>query len=609
MFFPKKMAKVKITISKDKLYKQIKDIGLSGLLHVDQSHKNLFFLNLQNKTHILLQSAQKYLDILGIQERSAYKDEIHSLEDEIDDCEEALKDIGINIEKLSNEKDRIEKILKELKTAQKIQIALDELDLESLNALKMFDISIAVIPQKFLELFSLLVKNYSSFIVTSPLTQGTIAIAVFYDNKNKENINMIFEKIEAQIIEMIYFKKKYVQDIYKMQSQLDEEFDEIKKEYKTILLEQEVKLNTIFKMLFLQSSLINDESGYILYGWVPYNKKTDFKHQLKNSIVEFFEVGATAPVLLKTPKLFQPFEELIENFSYPSYTEINPTVIFAFTFLIMFGIMFGDIGHGAVLSGLGYSILQYTTKHNILAKIMVSTGISAMMFGLLYGSIFGFHHILPHLLFSPMEDISTILFLSLVVGVFIITLSITLNIFSKFKQKNFYHLFFGSGGLLWLLVYWFIIGIAVKMSLYNLSVELELYILAFILSIMFLMFLYKSKNIVKTLIETAMEIMEYATNTVSFIRLGAFTLSHAALFTALFAIADIISKSTQEGFGYWLTIIIGNIIIIVLEGVVVAIQTLRLEYYEFFKRFYKGGGEKYKPFKLREEYDEKSIYV
>jgi V/A-type H+-transporting ATPase subunit I len=76
-------------------------------------------------------------------------------------------------------------------------------------------------------------------------------------------------------------------------------------------------------------------------------------------------------------------------------------------------------------------------------------------------------------------------------------------------------------------------------------------------------------------------------------RTGAFALAHAALFLAVFTIADMMSKT-----GYWITVILGNIFVIILEGVIVTIQTLRLEYYEFFKRFYEGGGYEYKPFEL-----------
>jgi V/A-type H+-transporting ATPase subunit I len=79
---------------------------------------------------------------------------------------------------------------------------------------------------------------------------------------------------------------------------------------------------------------------------------------------------------------------------------------------------------------------------------------------------------------------------------------------------------------------------------------------------------------------------------------GAFALAHGALFMAVFSMAKMISENYGEGFFYWMLIIVGNVVIIVLEGVIVTIQTLRLEYYEFFKRFFKGGGSPYQPYNL-----------
>jgi len=83
---------------------------------------------------------------------------------------------------------------------------------------------------------------------------------------------------------------------------------------------------------------------------------------------------------------------------------------------------------------------------------------------------------------------------------------------------------------------------------------------------------------------------------VSFIRIAAFAFSHAALFIAVFSIADILSHEKRTAFSYWIVVGIGNIVIILLEGLVVSIQTVRLEYYEFYGKFFRGGGERFKPF-------------
>ena len=198
-----------------------------------------------------------------------------------------------------------------------------------------------------------------------------------------------------------------------------------------------------------------------------------------------------------------------------------------------------------------------------------------------------------------MDKIGHVMLFSVAVGVLFITISFFLNIISLVKQRNYTMLLTGSGGVLWLLIYWFMIGIAVKAVVFGLSVKVE----AVLLLILFLtalgFFIYRTRQLASSVLDALMNIVEHATNTVSFIRLGAFALAHAALFLAVFTIADIVGKSDEKGLLYWLVVILGNCIIIVLEGVVVTIQTLRLEYYEFFKRFFKGGGTPYKPFCLK----------
>ena len=89
-------------------------------------------------------------------------------------------------------------------------------------------------------------------------------------------------------------------------------------------------------------------------------------------------------------------------------------------------------------------------------------------------------------------------------------------------------------------------------------------------------------------------------NTATFIRLAAFALSHAGLFLATFSVADAVSRSGGAAgtVGAVVVIVLGNVVIIALEGLIVAIQSVRLEYYEFFSKFYSGGGEEYRPLRF-----------
>ena len=130
------------------------------------------------------------------------------------------------------------------------------------------------------------------------------------------------------------------------------------------------------------------------------------------------------------------------------------------------------------------------------------------------------------------------------------------------------------------------------------DITYEMMFLSLLLLAIFVQMLIKSGQKTQSVIDLLREFMDTITNTISFLRVGAFALAHGALFMAVFSIAKMISEAYGESFFYWMLIIVGNVVIIVLEGLIVTIQTLRLEYYEFFKRFFKGGGTPYQPYNL-----------
>ena len=148
------------------------------------------------------------------------------------------------------------------------------------------------------------------------------------------------------------------------------------------------------------------------------------------------------------------------------------------------------------------------------------------------------------------------------------------------------------------MIYWYILGILVKVFVFRTNIFYDLILLGLMLFTVFIFIYIKSRSITESFINLMREILESITNTVSFIRLGAFALAHSTLFLAVFTVARFLETEKGGGFFYWLIIVAGNIFIIILEGIIVAIQTLRLEYYEFFKRFFEGGGTPYRPFKI-----------
>ena len=353
------------------------------------------------------------------------------------------------------------------------------------------------------------------------------------------------------------------------------------------------------------------DSFYIL-GWIP-KKELEVlapvfdKYKDIGFIVESPDMvkHAKPPTELKNHWIFRPFESLVRMYGLPAYNEIDPTTFVAITYFLMFGFMFGDVGQGLVLFLLGFILMKKKVQ---LGGVIMGAGTSAVLFGFLYGSVFGFEDWIPHLWVAPMKNINQFLIYGIVVGLILISLSMILNIVNGIKSKNIVRTLFDRNGLVGFTFYWLIIFFVLYfLSTGKMFISIGFIALCLLLPLvaMFLKepidnilnkreFWPKNKGgfFVETFFELFETVMSFASNTISFIRLSAFALNHAGLFMAVL----MLSKMTS-GVGSVITIIIGNIIIIALEGLIVGIQALRLEYYELFGRFFTGGGRSYHPLK------------
>ncbi len=399
-------------------------------------------------------------------------------------------------------------------------------------------------------------------------------------------------------LEFIYDKEKYERANYV--SSVSDELIDIHKE-----LNLYIKINTVKKFMAF------DENGlFYIIGWIPatelnvilpkLSKEKDIKYVVKNHD----EVASTPPTKLRNNRLFKPFETLIKMYGLPNYTELDPTSFVAITAFLIFGFMFGDVGQGLVIFFIG---LFLSRKKVALGPIFEAGGVSSIIFGFLYGSVFGSEEILKPIFISPMENIQTMLIYGIALGVILIVIAMALNIKNGLKNKDMKLVLFDKNGLAGLVFYIIVILAAVAYLLKGKMIismgVLAVFLILPLLTIMFKDFLaekiFKQETTEKTsMIEKIFEIIEillsFASNTISFVRVAAFAINHVGLCMAVYILSEMFSSG-----GSLLVKIIGNVIVIVLEGLIVAIQVLRLEYYELFSRFYSGDGKEYKP--LREK--------
>ena len=373
---------------------------------------------------------------------------------------------------------------------------------------------------------------------------------------------------------------------------------------KNNLLPETQKTNFAQKKHDLKKFCIDlNENFFVFKGWISKKSLTLLNNEIKNDDSVMLIVDKNTqkdpPVLLKNNFLFRPFEFFVKMYGLPDYREIDPTPFLAITYTILFGLMFGDIGQGFVLFIMG--ILLSFLKKSPLFKIISILGISSMIFGALYGSVFGFEELLPAIWLKPSDNITFILFFSVGTGIFLILLSMLFNLINCEKVKDYAGMFFNPNGICGISFYVSVIVLAVSaFTNKNFWLSSILFYIA-IVNLIFIAFANPIKkflrgekkifgnNIFLFLLETLIELFEtvltYFTNTVSFIRVGAFALSHAGMMNVVMLLAQ-----TKSGSYNWPIVFFGNLLVIVLEGLIVGIQALRLEFYEMFGRFFKGTG-------------------
>jgi len=333
------------------------------------------------------------------------------------------------------------------------------------------------------------------------------------------------------------------------------------------------------------------------------------------------EDDANIPTMMQNPRLLRPFEMLVAGYGYPGYREIEPTFLVAIGFLLMFGIMFGDIGHGAVLCALGLILARRTREKSMrdLGALMSMCGVSGMIFGWIAGSTFGIEGIPRPPFggwFQPLGkgNIERLLVATIVLGVVVISLGVILNIINRIRARDYFGMVVDRFGLVGFLFYWGALGLGVRTVVFKgtprpweivLLVVLPLVVLFFREPLHYLMTRRDHTHrpaLLGGIIEGFVDILEtlssYIANTVSFVRVGAFALAHAAVCVAIFTTEEIVVK--MPGGPVWAVLVIvgGNAFVILLEGLVVSIQAMRLQYYEFFSKFFRGEGKAYQPFKI-----------
>lgn len=362
-------------------------------------------------------------------------------------------------------------------------------------------------------------------------------------------------------------------------------------------------LNDVFIM---QKYIVVIGEKLTIYGFVPMKDSKAFKasfEEIEDVHVDITPANSdarlTPPTRLVSNWFARPFRIFVEMYGVPGYRDVDPTTFVAISYTLLFGIMFGDVGQGLLLSLVG--LFAYKKMHMELGAVGIRLGFSSAIFGVVFGSVFGNEHILTPF-FNAMDsnNTMTLLLVAVALGVVLILIAMLFNMALNFRKKDFGEAIFSQNGVCGFVFYVSILAMVVLMML-GIDVVNTLYVLVLIVLPIIGVFLKEPLTrklehesmfpngfgsfFMEGFFELFEVVLSFVTNTMSFLRVGGFVLSHAGMMLVVYTLATMCG-----GIWYWVILVIGNIFVMGLEGLIVGIQVLRLEFYEMFSRYYEGNG-------------------
>ncbi len=556
--------------------------------------------------------------------------DIYRLEDSL---ERIRQTVGPAVQRLQEGKDRLA-ILK--RRQENLQYLLPTgIDLQALTQLQLTHLVPGLVPTENLaKLEEALAHMHHALIPATSVGEQTVILAASLD-RDRDALDQALKGAFFEIMELpreasgtveeaLTSLRSQIADLQDSLAGLQAQCDHLKEELGPELGRLRNRIDLTRTLLKARVLFGKVDHAYLISGWIPAGLVDKLKEDLAaelgdRALVEVLspetvpgirEGTLKIPILFNNPFLIRPFERLTRAYGTPGYGEVEPTAFLAMGFLMMFGLMFGDLGQGAVLVGLGYLILRRFLRYTDYGIILMECGVSSMVFGLLYGSFFGIEGLLPVLWFSPLKNINYFMKISLLLGVGFISLGLILSFINAVRLKKGR---LPAAKLLAALFYWILAALGLRYLItgalvWDYWVSVVVGVVSLVLIGLFIVQRLRAEpekarprgeGLGMQLLEGAIEVVDgtvrYVANTISFIRIAAFALAHAGLFIAVFSLAETLGRMQGGGILYWLTVVLGNVVIILLEGLVISIQTVRLEYYEFLSKFFHGGGEQFTP--------------
>lgn len=556
-----------------------------------------------------------------------------------EDAADVINQMKLLQENFSTKQKEITDKLKTLKTYAENLKQFNNFDynVEEVLNFRFIKLAFGKMPKEYYLKYEKYIENeIDAIFIKCEETDAFVWGAYFAPEQSEDKTNSLFSSLH---FEKISIPAGYEGTASEVSEQIEKEITEYTQKEKDIIDNFNFHTAAFAKKLFLTNKKLarlsnnfdvrkmvacteeNHTNFFILCGWMP---SSDAK-QLEKEISQDPDIYAIEnaqnlstitipPTKLKNPKIFKPFEMFVEMYGLPNYNEMDPTFFVAITYALIFGIMFGDVGQGLCLVIGGY--LLYKFKNMRLAAIISCAGVFSTIFGFMFGSVFGFENVIDAIWLRPGKEmislpfignINFVLVAAIAFGMFLILVTMIMHIINDIRTHNLGDVLFDTSAISGIVFYFSLVLVIVLFMTGNpLPGGIVMAIMFGVPLILIALkepltnivekrseILPKEKGmfIVQTFFEMFEVLLSYFSNTISFVRIGAFAISHAAMMEVVLMLAG-----AESGNINWIVIVLGNLFVCGLEGLIVGIQVLRLEYYEMFSRFYIGGGRAFKPF-------------
>jgi V/A-type H+/Na+-transporting ATPase subunit I len=518
-----------------------------------------------------------------------------------------------------------------------------------MEELKLIHIEIASVPHKNLPHLQVALSNFPVIIHRCYLTKEADFMCFAMPTKHRIDIERILKTHHSEIFQIppelphdVTLALKEVNNQLKQTAHQDKQvlsaLKKLGRENHNKLVSWRETAENILALLQAERKILQSGRLASIKGFVPQKKFAELTQKInadlegKVLVLENEPVpAADPPTMVSHNRFVRPFEEITKLYGLPHYDELDPTPIIAITFPLIFGLMFGDIGHGLLLL-IGGLILGMLIKKGQAIKnvcwILAACGVGAIIAGVLFGEFFGIQVFSP-LWFSPFPQLSGLgtastdnvlmfLIFSLFVGVIQIVSGLVLELVDYLFKHNVVDAVLTSVPKIA-----FYVGAVYLVAVYKLDFAawfrgpILLAIVPFVVLVfakpITLSFAKFSGGAAKNgensfgqrVFESGDLITRLLSNTISYTRILALLMAHWALILVVYTVAGLIgSASILTLILSGIIIVAGNIFVLALEGLIVFIHTMRLHFYEWFSKFYLGTGTPFTPFKQKSVYTE-----